>query len=302
MDGVNGPFFSVVICTFNRADVVGGAVSSVLGQCFDDFELLVVDDGSADDTPSVLASFDDPRMRVVRRANGGLSAARNTGIEAARGRFVIFLDDDDEALPEWLGTLAAAAGPDTGFLSCTCRFVTPDRRSVTVAPGSPHPLYPEIRGAFLAGTFAVERSILSTVGGYAEEIRVSHQTELLLRVLPELQRRGGAAAFVDRPLVVIERREQQDRPMSQPADLLHGAEYLVAHHGPLLASAPSTLANYHAVAGVSAMQLGQPGRARAHFLRALRLDPKARHGARLVVSLVPPLAHRAWRRSAPGAR
>lgn len=293
------PLFSVVICTYNRADVVGAAIRSVLAQSLADFELIVVDDGSADDTPAVLASFDDRRVRVVRRPNGGLSAARNTGIEAATGRFVIFLDDDDEATGEWLAQLGRAIGPKTGFVSCTCRFVTPDRRSETVASATPHTLYPDIRGVFLAGTFAVERSILAEVGGYADEIRVSHQTELLLRVLPQLKRRGGEAAFVDRPLVVIERREQKDRPMSQPADLLEGAEYLIARHGTLLAAAPSTLANYHAVAGVSAVQLGQSTRARRHFLRALRLNPRAKHGARLAVSLVPPVARRAWRM--PGA-
>lgn len=296
------PFFSVVICTYNRADVVGGAIRSVLAQTFDDIELLVVDDGSADDTPAVLAAFDDPRMRVIRRPNGGLSAARNTGIGAATGRYVIFLDDDDEASADWLAALAGAAEPDTGFLSCTCHFVTPDRRSESVAPSTPHTLYPDIRGVFLAGTFAVDRSVLSAVGGYAEEIRVSHQTELLLRVLPELRRRGLGAAFVDRPLVTIERREQRDRPMSQPADLLHGAEYLITRHGDLLRSTPATLANYHAVAGVSAVQLGHQGRARRHFLRAVRLHPTApRHGARLAVSLVPPVARRAWRMPKPGA-
>jgi glycosyltransferase involved in cell wall biosynthesis len=94
------PAVSVVLPTYNRAPLLGRAIRSVLGQSSGDFELVVVDDGSADETAEVAASFDDPRVRYVRLArNAGAAAARNVGIRMARGRFLAFQDSDDEWLP-----------------------------------------------------------------------------------------------------------------------------------------------------------------------------------------------------------
>jgi len=94
------PTVSVVIPTYNRADVLPRAVDSVLGQTVADLELVVVDDGSTDDTADVLASYDDDRLRyVAHETNRGANVARNTGIEAAEGEYVAFLDSDDEWKP-----------------------------------------------------------------------------------------------------------------------------------------------------------------------------------------------------------
>lgn len=288
--------FSVVVCTYNRAGLVSAAIDSVLAQTWDDFELLVVDDGSDDHTAEVLASYRDSRLHPLHRPNGGLSAARNTGIEQATGRFVAFLDDDDEASPGWLEGLARGVDDRSGFTSCTCTLVSPDRSVTTPLAAFPHEVYPDILGVFMAGTFALDRSIISDVGGYATDIRVSHQTELLLRALPVLKARGMTAVLCDEPLVAIERRDPADRPLSQPGDLLDGAEYLIQHHGTVLAANPIALANTHAIAGVSAAQLGERRRSRRHLRRAAATAPRSpKHLARFAVSLVPPLARRAWR-------
>ena len=91
---------SVVLPTRDRAAVVGRAVASVLAQTFSDSELIVVDDGSTDNTIDVIRSFADPRLRVVRLTeSGGPSRARNEGVRVSRGTLVAFLDSDDEWLP-----------------------------------------------------------------------------------------------------------------------------------------------------------------------------------------------------------
>ncbi len=289
--------FSVVICTYNRAEIVPVAIESALAQTFTDFELIVVNDGSADDTAEVIARYaaDDDRVRAVNRVNGGLSAARNTGLAEATGRFVAFFDDDDVVDPDWLAGLAEGTDERTGFTACTCTIVNEERTSSSVLPARPHALYDDIWGVFMAGTFAVDRAVLVEIGGYAEEIRVSHQSELLLRALPVIVDRGMTTNLTDRPLITIERRDAADRPLSQPADLLDGAEYLIEHHGPVLAQRPHALANYHAIAGVSAAQLGHHGQARRHLRRAATTYPRnPRHVARFALSLVPPLARRTW--------
>jgi glycosyltransferase involved in cell wall biosynthesis len=89
------PRVSVVIPTYNRADKVRGAIESVLAQTFSDLEVIVVDDGSSDDTRQVLSGAFDDRIRYYAQTNQGASVARNKGIEKARGEWIAFLDSDD---------------------------------------------------------------------------------------------------------------------------------------------------------------------------------------------------------------
>ena len=105
-DRVHEPFFSVIIPTYNRAAFIGKAVQSVIDQTFQDWELIIVDDASEDDTPSVLSSFHDNRISIIRNPiNIERSASRNRGIGMARGRYVCFLDSDDLFLADHLGNL-----------------------------------------------------------------------------------------------------------------------------------------------------------------------------------------------------
>jgi glycosyltransferase involved in cell wall biosynthesis len=99
------PFFSVVIPVYNRADVLGHALQSVLKQTFQDFEIIVVDDGSRDDPHAVVEAINDPRISYVRQENKGGAAARNRGFDEARGRFVALLDSDDRFLPHHLANM-----------------------------------------------------------------------------------------------------------------------------------------------------------------------------------------------------
>ena len=95
------PLVSVIIPAYNREQTIGRAIRSVLNQTFQDFEIIVVDDGSTDGAKAVVDGFGDPRIRYLHHErNRGAAAARNTGIRAARGEYLAFLDSDDEWLPE----------------------------------------------------------------------------------------------------------------------------------------------------------------------------------------------------------
>jgi glycosyltransferase involved in cell wall biosynthesis len=94
---------SIILPTYNRAALLPRAIESVLGQSYGDFELIVVDDGSEDDSAGVVASFTDERIRYLRLAkNGGLSKARNAGLAQVRGAYVAFQDSDDEWMADKL--------------------------------------------------------------------------------------------------------------------------------------------------------------------------------------------------------
>jgi len=89
------PIVSVIIPTYNRGYVVHRAINSVLNQSFSDFEILLVDDGSTDDTRKVAESFADKRIKYIYKTNGGVSSARNAGLKNAQGEFICCLDSDD---------------------------------------------------------------------------------------------------------------------------------------------------------------------------------------------------------------
>lgn len=97
------PQISVIIPTYNRANLVGRSIQSVLSQTYRDFEVIIVDDASKDNTEDIIKNFYDKRIRYIRHTeNKGGSAARNTGIKLAKGEYIAFLDSDDEWMPEKL--------------------------------------------------------------------------------------------------------------------------------------------------------------------------------------------------------
>jgi glycosyltransferase involved in cell wall biosynthesis len=97
------PLFSIILPTYNRCNFLPRAISSVLQQTYPHYELIIIDDGSTDDTPAVLAALADPRIITIKQAkNQGVSTARNTGLLSAKGQYICFLDDDDEYFPDYL--------------------------------------------------------------------------------------------------------------------------------------------------------------------------------------------------------
>lgn len=113
------PRVSVVIPTYNRADMVSDAIQSVLDQTYSDWELIVVDDGSQDNTRDVVASYRDPRIHYVYQENRKLPGARNTGIRTSKGEYLAFLDSDDLFTPEKLERQVAAldSSPEIGLVA-----------------------------------------------------------------------------------------------------------------------------------------------------------------------------------------
>ncbi|GAA0670979.1 glycosyltransferase family 2 protein [Rheinheimera tangshanensis] len=98
----NSPVFSVVMPVYNRADIIKYSINSVLEQDFQDYEIIIVDDGSEDNTIKVVEGVGDSRIRIVAQQNKGASSARNTGIDQAKGKYIAFLDSDDLFLPHHL--------------------------------------------------------------------------------------------------------------------------------------------------------------------------------------------------------
>jgi glycosyltransferase involved in cell wall biosynthesis len=136
---VRDPLVSAVVPAYNAARTLRAAVESILLQTVGDIEVIVVDDGSGDDTAGVARAIGDPRVRLVSQANGGASAARNAGIRSARGRYVAFLDADDLWLPNKLARQLALLGsrPDVHAVHCGAAYVDDELRVLSVRPCRP---------------------------------------------------------------------------------------------------------------------------------------------------------------------
>ena len=171
------PLVSVVLPTYNRARLLRRAAGSVLAQTHRNFELLVVDDASTNDTHALVEALDDDRIRFLQHAeNQGGSAARNTGLHAARGRYVAFLDSDDEWLPQKLARQIAVfrARPDVDAV-CTADIVYRNgapqgvRFAKPVAKGQ---MLPTLLRRYVgtSSSLIVRRHCLRAVGGFDEAL------------------------------------------------------------------------------------------------------------------------------------
>ena len=162
---------SIIIPVFNGADHVRDAIASALAQQPAPLEVIVVDDGSTDETPAALAAQGD-RIRVVRQANAGVSAARNKGAAQARGEWLLFLDADDRLQPGALAALLKAAAPDAGVVF---GVVVEDQRGVLARRGNRDCEGPPPQGAIgnfwkaaiiTPGAALVRRALHEQIGGF----------------------------------------------------------------------------------------------------------------------------------------
>jgi len=209
----NSPFFSVVVPAHNAASTIRQTLDSILIQTCQKFEIIVVDDGSTDETAAIAAEVAGRRVRVVRQDQRGVSAARNRGLELARAPWVSFLDADDLWLPAYLATMEAAihADPEIGLLF-TDAWVYDEkakrirRRPMMASRHPPKPLPQDPSGflaALLAGNFVytsatASREGLSDVGGYDVDLTHAEDYDLWLR----LSASGRRAVFVGGPLAL----------------------------------------------------------------------------------------------------
>ena len=200
------PQVSVIIPTYNRARIIKEAVDSVLAQDFKDFELIVVDDGSTDNTSSVLAPYGDD-IRIHFQENKGVSAARNRGIAEASGQFIAFLDSDDLWLPQKLTTQVEFFNQTPDALICQTEEVW-IRNGIRVNPKKRHKkpsgmIFEPSLALCLVSPSAVmiRRELLDSAGGFDETLPVCEDYDLWLRIssrfpvylieIPLIIKRGG---------------------------------------------------------------------------------------------------------------
>lgn len=175
------PAVSVIMPTWNRAPVIGAAIRSVQAQYFSDWELIVVDDGSTDDTANVMAPLvADPRIRYIKLPHSGQCAARNHGQGVAKGSLIAYLDSDNLWYPGFLA-FAVAAFSSQPTVDCAYGAM------ITEAHGQRILFEPFDRDRLIAGnyigmsTFIHRRTLIDRFGGFDEELLALEDWDLILR-------------------------------------------------------------------------------------------------------------------------
>jgi glycosyltransferase involved in cell wall biosynthesis len=276
------PKVSVIIPTYNRAHFLGEAISSVLGQTFCDFELIVVDDGSQDRTPEVVRSFKDPRIRYLRQENRGISAAMNAGLAAARGAYIGRLDSDDLWLPEFLEKTVEVLDrrPEIGAAYAISVEMDKNGKPLSGRRGYPPRFLGDDFSSMLYDDFTssitvlARRACFDRAGGFDESLRASEDWDMCVRiarqfrfafvdcVLARFRSHGGNTtakrsktfeAFLEGRVRVLDK-------VFESADVPPAARALK----------PVFYRNVHTMAALLWISAGEPGRSLRALARALR--------------------------------
>lgn len=299
---MSAPTVSVIIPTYNRAALLPRAIESIQAQTFSDWEIILIDDGSTDDTPTVVQRYErelGDRFRAIRQENAGSSAARNCGIDRARGRFLAFLDSDDEFLPRKLDRQLELFErcPELGLVYADSSYVNlqgvhhasvfdtkaPHARRVPcreVAPGlfrCDDAFFPHLLGDYFISTISglVRRDLLGLTIRFPEGCAYAEEWMFYLRVA-----RVAPVGFVNEPLCLhhftagsLSRRD----PVANLVEQLRLLERMYAEFFPIGRQARRILrchlARAHRQLAYHAHRARRPRDAARQFFRAFRFEP-----------------------------
>ena len=286
------PKVSVIIPTYNYGRFLGEAIQSVLDQTFADFDLIVVDDGSTDNTREVVASFKDDRIRYIYQENRGVSAARNAAIWDSKGEHIAFLDADDVWLPEKLELQVKVldSRPEVAIV-CSDTYFFDDQTGDIIGrfwhgdkqfhgwfnprEASKNALrYLLYRGCFIAPTVTmVRREVFGEVGGFDEALKTQTDWDMWVRIS-----RRFAIETIDIPLA--KNRRHGDNLSCDPQQMYRGegiALNKVIRSGSLqpdeVKLAKRRLARLHFLYGSRSVADGKVKLGRERLLAAIRINP-----------------------------
>jgi hypothetical protein len=214
---------SVILPAYNCPSYIGVAIKSILDQTFDNFEFIIIDDGSTDDTPEVVRTFNDPRIRFFQQHNQGLAATLNRGIEIASGKYIARMDQDDISMPERLAKQVnyLEAHPECGMVGTWADIYLEEKKTDKAHrhPSDNVILQCELlfNNPFVHSSMMLRKSVLEQVGGYSTDperqppedyelwSRIAHKYEVanipetlhVYREIPRSMSRTGLSPFLD---------------------------------------------------------------------------------------------------------
>lgn len=260
----------VIIPTCNRPELLKKAIGSVLCQTYQDFEIIVVDDGLKERAQNLVKEINDPRILYIQNKKSlGGGGARNVGIRAARGEYVAFLDDDDEWLPEKLEvqmSLFEKSPNNVGFcFSAVTNVFDAKEENTSVKEGVKD--YSEISfirfKGFLTVTLIIRKKIFDEIGGFDEKLPSHQDPELILRIAQKYKGLG-----INKPLVRVNMKSGHEHIGSNLKRRIAGREMILKKYKEEYAKRPVILAKHYFWLGVWYRDDKQFSQAREYFTKA----------------------------------
>ncbi|MEN2281297.1 glycosyltransferase family A protein [Algoriphagus sp. SE2] len=273
------PKFSIIIPAFNRAKVLPRAIQSILNQTNKDWELIVVDDGSTDDTSNVISAyFGLLGFRSVYQENYGVSGARNLGATKSQGEWLIFLDSDDELIKDALENFSSFIDRFPGdqlFVAGNERRSFNETIIRIPKEGSYNP--------FLSGTFCIKKAFFDQIGGYDPLFTFSENTELLHRIM-----QASARPHL-MPHVSLVYHENASGGSRNPENIINSVSLFLKKHQNSMSAHHKYL--YNQIVGVNNLRVQRFGQAREYLWKAYLYKPwKIQTLARFGLSFLPILS------------
>jgi glycosyltransferase involved in cell wall biosynthesis len=261
MKSPSTPAVTVVMSVYNGEEYVGEAIQSVLKQTFRDFEFIVINDGSTDETAQIIGRFDDPRIRLVNQANQGLVASLNTGIKLARGALIARQDADDVSRPERLERQMAfmVSNADYVVVGCNLIFIDDEGRPVLESPllldDGELRLEMLIRSPFGHGSVMYRAEAVRRAGGYRQKYWPAEDYDLWRRLLAE-----GKFANINEVLYLYRVNDegissQNSRQQTTQADRVRNAMWAAVDKSPVRFR--SAYVHYPSGSSYTRLQLGR---------------------------------------------
>jgi glycosyltransferase involved in cell wall biosynthesis len=289
---------SIIIPTYNRAHLIPRAIRSVVAQSSGDWELIIVDDGSTDNTEMVVAEFLlDKRINYFKKANSGAAESRNVGVEKAKGELITFLDSDDEAESDWLEKMISAFDDKEVAVVCCGirRFDDSGSLLGTDMPFSLAPMFDNVKGRFTnGGVYLMYRSVFLAIDGFDPHLKSGQHTELSWRLIPYLIKQERKIKNIEEALIRVHIHSGPRIRYNQKA-IFEGSTRMLQKHEALFQRDQRKYINTLSVAGVSGVKTKHYAEAKGYFLKALRQKPfRFLLVYRWVVSTIPILRDYVW--------
>lgn len=270
------PTVSVLLATSNRPDMVSRAIQSVLDQTFQDFELIVVDDGLERRAEDVVTQFADNRITYIKHdTQRGCAGSRVTGINASRGRYIAYLDDDDtwESNKLELQVRALESAPeDVGFSFTAVTQVFDNHVNITKVPDGIGDYYEAALqkfNGFLSVTLMFKRSVFDAVGMPNPDYPSHTDIEYILRVAKQFRGIG-----INQPLTRVNSKTDHAHMGTDYTNRIRGREMLLEQYADAFAQRPKTYAKHVAKLAWFYRSNAQYGHARKNYLKAFQLHFK----------------------------
>lgn len=275
------PLFSIIIPSYNRGNILPQAITSVLNQTYSNWELVIVDDGSTDNTSILMNNFIDIRINYLKKENGGVCSARNYGVNFSKGEYLVFLDSDDFVSKDWLQHFYEKIDIDSNLdpdIICSGleRVNSKTNESVFVKP-TDHGNGAIGWAVVIPGSFSVKKEFLIETGLFDEKITYGENTELFMRFRSKKPKLSYTNCFD------LKYFPSEDGGSKNLINMIASNKIILEKHDSILSTSTKFLFNQ--LIGVNYMKLGNKKEASKYFVRAIKYKPfQLKTYLRLIIS------------------